>query len=115
MDHHLSYWAGVQDQVLDGMYWIRGKEVHSRLERYRRLQGVIHHSSFWPKEGVDVKGKRVAVIGTGATGVQITQEVCFLSFTMHPRLTKRTYSGLEKLAKMAISKCGSARQTSHVR
>lgn len=39
------------------------------------FQGVIHHSSFWPKEGVDVKGKRVAVIGTGATGVQITQEV----------------------------------------
>ncbi|KIV79921.1 hypothetical protein PV11_07460 [Exophiala sideris] len=39
-------------------------------------KGVIHHSSFWPKEGVDVKGKRVAVIGTGATGVQITQEWC---------------------------------------
>ncbi|EXJ86768.1 hypothetical protein A1O3_03722 [Capronia epimyces CBS 606.96] len=38
------------------------------------FKGVIHHSSFWPKEGVDVKGKRVAVIGTGATGVQITQE-----------------------------------------
>jgi hypothetical protein len=39
------------------------------------FKGVIHHSSFWPKDGVDVKGKRVAVIGTGATGVQITQEV----------------------------------------
>jgi len=39
-------------------------------------KGVIHHSSFWPKEGVDVNGKRVAVIGTGATGVQITQEWC---------------------------------------
>ncbi|KIW46870.1 uncharacterized protein PV06_02494 [Exophiala oligosperma] len=39
------------------------------------FRGVIHHSSFWPKEGVDVRGKRVAVIGTGATGVQITQEV----------------------------------------
>lgn len=39
------------------------------------FQGVIHHSSFWPDEGVDVKGKRVAVIGTGASGVQITQEV----------------------------------------
>ncbi|KAK5227800.1 hypothetical protein LTR47_008371 [Exophiala xenobiotica] len=38
------------------------------------FKGVIHHSSFWPKDGVDVKGKRVAVIGTGATGVQITQE-----------------------------------------
>jgi cation diffusion facilitator CzcD-associated flavoprotein CzcO len=34
----------------------------------------MHHSSFWPDEGVDVKGKRVAVIGTGASGVQISQE-----------------------------------------
>ncbi|EXJ75669.1 uncharacterized protein A1O5_00176 [Cladophialophora psammophila CBS 110553] len=38
------------------------------------FEGVIHHSSFWPHEGVDVRGKRCAVIGTGATGVQITQE-----------------------------------------
>ena len=32
------------------------------------FEGVIHHSSFWPEEGVDVKGKRCAVVGTGATG-----------------------------------------------
>ena len=38
------------------------------------FQGTIHHSSFWPMEGVDVKGKRCGVVGTGATGVQITQE-----------------------------------------
>ncbi|RFU25210.1 hypothetical protein B7463_g11132, partial [Scytalidium lignicola] len=38
------------------------------------FKGVIHHSSFWPEEGVDVKGKRCAVIGTGASGVQISQE-----------------------------------------
>ncbi|KAF7512594.1 hypothetical protein GJ744_000855 [Endocarpon pusillum] len=38
------------------------------------FKGVMHHSSFWPSEGVDVKGKRVAVVGTGSTGVQITQE-----------------------------------------
>ncbi|KAI1492586.1 hypothetical protein F5X96DRAFT_364086 [Biscogniauxia mediterranea] len=38
-----------------------------------RFQGVIHHSSFWPDEHVDVKGKRCAVIGTGASGVQIVQ------------------------------------------
>lgn len=38
------------------------------------FKGVIHHSSFWPEEGVDVKGKRCAVIGTGASGVQIAQE-----------------------------------------
>lgn len=39
-----------------------------------RFKGEIHHSSFWPAEGVDVKGKRVAVVGTGSTGVQIAQE-----------------------------------------
>jgi len=38
------------------------------------FKGVIHHSSFWPHEGVDVRGKRCAVVGTGASGVQITQE-----------------------------------------
>lgn len=38
------------------------------------FKGVMHHSSFWPSEGVDVKGKRVAVVGTGSSGVQITQE-----------------------------------------
>ncbi|KAF1962661.1 cyclopentanone 1,2-monooxygenase [Byssothecium circinans] len=37
------------------------------------FKGVIHHSSFWPEEGVDVKGKKVAVVGTGATGLQIVQ------------------------------------------
>jgi cation diffusion facilitator CzcD-associated flavoprotein CzcO len=37
------------------------------------FKGVVHHSSFWPEEHVDVKNKRCAVIGTGASGVQITQ------------------------------------------
>lgn len=39
-----------------------------------KFEGEIHHSSFWPDSGVDVKGKRVAVIGTGSTGIQIAQE-----------------------------------------
>jgi cation diffusion facilitator CzcD-associated flavoprotein CzcO len=38
------------------------------------FKGIIHHSSFWPEEGVDARGKRCAVIGTGASGVQIAQE-----------------------------------------
>jgi len=39
------------------------------------FQGYMCHSSFWPAEGVDYKGKRVAVVGTGATGIQIAQEM----------------------------------------
>lgn len=38
------------------------------------FKGEMHHSSFWPAEGVDMKGKRVAVIGTGSTGIQLAQE-----------------------------------------
>ena len=38
------------------------------------FEGTIHHSSLWPREPVDVRGKRVAIIGTGSTGVQIIQE-----------------------------------------
>ena len=41
------------------------------LDSYK---GTICHSSFWPAEGMDVRGKKVAVIGTGATGIQIAQE-----------------------------------------
>jgi cation diffusion facilitator CzcD-associated flavoprotein CzcO len=38
-----------------------------------KFKGVVHHSSFWPEDEVDVKNKRCAIIGTGASGVQITQ------------------------------------------
>lgn len=38
------------------------------------FKGEMYHSSFWPEEGVDLRGKRVAVVGTGSTGVQIAQE-----------------------------------------
>lgn len=39
-----------------------------------KFKGEVHHSSFWPPEDIDVKGKKVAVVGTGASGVQISQE-----------------------------------------
>ncbi|KXG49838.1 uncharacterized protein PGRI_058060 [Penicillium griseofulvum] len=38
-----------------------------------KFKGVVHHSSFWPEEEIEVKDKRCAIIGTGASGVQITQ------------------------------------------
>ncbi len=36
--------------------------------------GIAHHTARWPQEGVDLTGKRIAVIGTGASGVQVAQE-----------------------------------------
>src|SRR5438067_761910 len=39
------------------------------------FKGVITHTGLWPKGGVDLKGKRVAVVGTGATGIQVIQTI----------------------------------------
>jgi len=39
------------------------------------FEGDAYHTARWPHEPVDFTGKRVAVIGTGATGVQVIQEV----------------------------------------
>lgn len=38
-------------------------------------KGEIHHTAVWPQSGVNLKNRRVAVIGTGASGVQVIQEV----------------------------------------
>jgi cyclohexanone monooxygenase len=40
-----------------------------------RFQGEIHHTARWPHEGVDLKGKRVAVIGTGSSGIQVIGDI----------------------------------------
>jgi cation diffusion facilitator CzcD-associated flavoprotein CzcO len=46
-----------------------------RIPGVESFQGQSCHTSRWPHEPVDFTGKRVAVIGTGATGVQTCQEV----------------------------------------
>jgi cation diffusion facilitator CzcD-associated flavoprotein CzcO len=40
-----------------------------------RFQGKLLRAAKWPHEPVDFAGKRVGVIGTGSTGIQIIQEV----------------------------------------
>ncbi len=42
------------------------------IERFR---GRWYHSSRWPTEGVDFSGQRVALVGTGATGVQMVPKI----------------------------------------
>src|SRR5215212_8245538 len=44
----------------------------SGLENF---SGEWYHTAEWPHEGVDFTGKRVGVIGTGATGIQVATEI----------------------------------------
>ncbi len=39
------------------------------------FQGESLHTARWPKEGVDFSGKRVGIIGTGPTAVQLIQTI----------------------------------------
>ena len=47
-----------------------------RIPGIDSFKGQSFHTSRWPHEPVSYEGKRVAVVGTGATGVQTIQEVC---------------------------------------
>lgn len=44
-----------------------------QLKGLESFKGHCHHTARWPQQGLDLKGKRVAVIGTGASGVQVAQ------------------------------------------
>ena len=36
------------------------------------FEGEFCHTARWPKDGIDFKGKRVGLVGTGSTGIQAT-------------------------------------------
>jgi cation diffusion facilitator CzcD-associated flavoprotein CzcO len=46
-----------------------------RLEGIDDFKGRSFHTYYWPHDGVDLAGKKVAVIGTGATGIQLIGEI----------------------------------------
>ena len=45
------------------------------FEGIHDFEGPWCHTGKWPKEGMDLKGKKVGVIGTGASGVQLITEI----------------------------------------
>ena len=46
-----------------------------RLKGWTVLEGRSFHTFYWPHEPVELAGKKVAVIGTGATGIQVIGEI----------------------------------------
>lgn len=53
---------------------IGAKPVMPDIPGLEDFAGESHHTAQWPQAGVDLNGKRIGVIGTGATGVQVVQE-----------------------------------------
>ncbi len=46
-----------------------------KIEGLNEFAGDVVHTGRWPKEGIDVRGRRVAVIGTGSSGIQVAPEL----------------------------------------
>lgn len=42
---------------------------------HESFKGQIVHTARWPRAGIDLRGKRVGVVGTGATGIQVIQTI----------------------------------------
>jgi cation diffusion facilitator CzcD-associated flavoprotein CzcO len=55
------------------------------------FQGQSCHTHYWPKEAVNFDGKRVAVIGTGATAIQAITEIA--KTAGHLTVFQRTRTG----------------------
>jgi len=49
--------------------------TYPRLDGRESFQGPSFHTFDWPHDPLDLKGKKVGVIGTGATGVQVIQTI----------------------------------------
>ncbi|WP_085314543.1 flavin-containing monooxygenase [Derxia lacustris] len=65
---------------IDAQYFIAccgmlSAPLADRFPGQSSFKGQIFHTARWPKEAVDLKGKRVAVVGTGATGIQVIQTI----------------------------------------
>ena len=58
------------------------------IEGIADFDGLSCHTARWPEDGVDFAGKRVGVIGTGATGVQVIQTIA--SEAAHLTVFQRT-------------------------
>lgn len=51
------------------------KPTPPRYEGMETFKGRSFHTFYWPHEPVEMAGKKVAVIGTGATGIQVIGEI----------------------------------------
>lgn len=51
------------------------KHYIPKIKGMEKFKGECHHTGVWPQGGVPLEGKKVGVIGTGASGIQVIQEI----------------------------------------
>lgn len=51
------------------------KNHYPNFEGLREYEGTLLHSAEWPAHGLDYTNKNVAIVGSGATGVQLVEQL----------------------------------------
>jgi cation diffusion facilitator CzcD-associated flavoprotein CzcO len=77
LDEETLHWTVTtdRDEVVSARFCIMATGPLSaamtpKFEGLATFGGEVHHTAHWPHEGVDFTDKRVAVIGTGSSGIQ---------------------------------------------
>ena len=81
-DEDRGRWTVTTDagDVIDAQFFVScagmlSAPMEHPFEGQDSFRGPILHTSKWPAEGIDLAGKRVGVVGIGATGIQVIQTI----------------------------------------
>jgi acetone monooxygenase len=81
-DEQTNRWTVTTDegQVIDTQFVVTccgmlSAPLTSLFPGQETFKGQLFHTARWPKDPIDFAGKRVAVIGVGATGIQVIQTI----------------------------------------
>ena len=67
-------------QVIDAQYLVTccgmlSAPLSALFPGQETFKGKLFHTARWPREAIDLSGKRVGVVGIGATGIQVIQTI----------------------------------------
>lgn len=91
--------------LISGM-GVLSQPVYPDIGGISSFAGELYHSALWPRAGVDLSGKRVGLIGVGASGIQIVPVVAreageFFVFQRTPNFVVETNNDKVTEADMA--------------
>jgi cation diffusion facilitator CzcD-associated flavoprotein CzcO len=84
----------VAKYLISGM-GVLSQAIYPDIPGIDSFTGAKYHTAHWPREGVDLAGKRVGLIGLGASGIQIVPEIAplvdeFVVFQRTPNFVVET-------------------------
>ncbi|MDA1074438.1 MAG: NAD(P)/FAD-dependent oxidoreductase [Proteobacteria bacterium] len=85
---HTADGRSTQTRFLIACMGFAAKAYIPEFEGLGDFEGPCHHTAHWPQDGLDMTGKRVGIIGTGASGVQVAQEAAAVA--SHVTVFQRT-------------------------